>query len=121
MKLIGMILTLAIVIMAGIFVMKIVPVYIQRYSIHQSIQSLNRIPAEDLTSDRAANVRLLKEKLRNQLYINGIEMPSEKVKITPESKGGYQVSLKYKVVKPLISNMSLLFQFDIKKEVNPGG
>lgn len=121
MTLIGMILTLAIVVIAGIIVMRVVPVYIQHYSISQSIHALNRIPQEDLSSNPATNARLLKDKLKNQFYINGVDVPVEKVKIIPDRKGGFQVLVNYKVIKPLVGNISLLFQFDLTKEVHPGG
>ena len=121
MTFIGMILTLAIVVILGVVVMRVVPVYIQHYSIGQSIHALNRIPQDNLSGVPVANARLLKDKLKNQFYINGIDVPIEKIKIVPDRKGGFQVFVNYKVIKPLVGNISLLFQFDLTKEVHPGG
>lgn len=121
MTFIGMILTLAIVVILGVVVMRVVPVYIQHYSIGQSIHALNRIPQDNLSGVPAANARLLKDKLKNQFYINGVDVPIEQVKIVPDRKGDFQVFMNYKVIKPLVGNISLLFQFDLTKEVHPGG
>ncbi|WP_133128011.1 DUF4845 domain-containing protein [Legionella nagasakiensis] len=121
MTLIGMILTMIIVIMAGVVLMRIVPVYLQHYSVNKSIHALNRIPNSELSADPSANALLLKSKLLNQFYVNGIDIPTEKIRITLDRQGKFRVAVTYQVIKPLVGNISLLFNFDESQEVNPGG
>lgn len=121
MTLIGMILTLAIVVIAGIVILKVVPVYIEYFAVHRSVSSLNRIPASELSVDKVASVQFLHKKLKNQLYVNGIEIPSQKIKIKPLNDGQFNVSIKYDVVKHIVGHVNLLFEFDVSKEVKPSG
>lgn len=121
MTLIGMVLTLTIVILAGIMLMRIVPVYLNHYSVTKSIDALAHIPKEDLSADPTATARLLKTRLMNQFYVNGIyDIKAKQVTLLPDRKkpGIYDVSLAYKVTKPLVGNIRLLFEFDVKKEIS---
>lgn len=120
MTLVGMLLTMVVVVMAGIVLMRIVPVYLQHYSVTSSIDALKRVPATELSADPFVNARMLKEKLMKQLYINSIEIPRDKINVVPNARGNFQVSVKYQVTKPLIYNISLLFDFDESHEVNAG-
>jgi hypothetical protein len=120
MTLIGMLFTMAVVIIVGITVMRIIPVYLENYSVEKSIAVLKRIPSTELSDDPVVASGLLRDKLVNQLYVNGIELPADNIKITPNGVGNYKVSVKYQVKRHLLGNMSLLFEFDETQEVRFG-
>jgi hypothetical protein len=120
MTFIGMLLTMAIVIIVAVVAMRIVPVYIEYYSVNNSIDALEKVPNSEFASDPAANAQVLKDKLVNQLYVNSIEFAPEVISIAPKDNGVYDVSIKYQVLKHLLGNISLLFNFDINKEVTVG-
>ena len=120
MTLIGMVLTLAIVGTVGIVIMRVVPVYLDYYEVINSISALEKIPATEFSGDPAANASVLRDRLINQLYVNSIELPPEDISITPNENGNFQVRIKYKVIKHLFGNMSLLFEFDKSQEVKLG-
>lgn len=121
MTLIGMLFTAVVVVMAGIFIMRVVPVYIQHYSIIHSIKSLNSIPASSLSGDPYADVVTLRESVTKRLDINGIEdLKPEQLIISPAGTNKFKIRLKYQVIKPLIYNMSLLFNFENSFEVTAG-
>lgn len=118
MTLIGMLLTMAIVIFAGIVVMRVVPVYLAQYEIVTSIKALNTLPSTEFTTDPASNAHVLRTKLLNQLYVNSIEsITPEQIIITPNGENAFQLSIKYQVIRPLIANVSLLFDFNTSQEV----
>ena len=117
MTFIGMLFSMAVVVILAIIAMRVVPVYIEYYSVVESVDSLKRIPASEFSADPAANAALLKEKLVNQLYVNSITLPADDIKVVPTGNSSYQVSIKYQVIKPLFANASLLFNFDQSKEV----
>jgi hypothetical protein len=117
--LIGMLLTMAIIIIAGVFTMRVVPVYIQYYEVTNSMQALDKIPATEFSSDPAANGAILRTKLLNQLYVNSIESISpEQIVIEPNGENKFKLSIKYKVIRPLVANVSLLFDFNAYQEVD---
>ncbi len=119
--LIGMLLTMVVVVCVGLVALRVVPVYIQHYSIVESIVALNRIPLTEFSDDPASNANILKTKLLNQLYVNSIEsIPPEAIQIIPKGPNQFEISTKYKVISPLVGNVSLLFRFSTKKEVKLG-
>jgi hypothetical protein len=119
--LIGMLLTVAVVVMAAIVVMRIVPVFLQHYSIVQSIKALNDTSAVTLTGDPMADTLALRRGLTKRLDINGIEDLKEgELTISPAGPNKYKVKLKYQATRPLVYNMSLLFDFDDTIEVLTG-
>ena len=120
MTLIGMLLTAAAIILFSITVMRIIPVYIQHYAVSRSIGAIKKIPESDFSAEPAANAIILKKKLMNQLYVNGVEIPEKQVTIKPTAPGKFLITIKYEVIKPIIGNMSLLFQFDEATEVKTG-
>jgi hypothetical protein len=120
MTLIGMLLTGVAVVMAGLLVMRIVPVYLQHYSIVQSIKSLNTSPVSS-SGDLLADVDGLREVLNKRLEINGVEpLNAKQIIISPDGEHQFIVQLKYQVVKPLVYNINLLFQFDETYKVVSG-
>lgn len=121
MTLIGMLLTMAIVVMAAVVVMRIVPVMIQHYSIVSAIKSLNQTPASSLTGDPISDTGYLRSSLSKRLDINGLdELKENELVIVPDGEKKFKARLKYQVVKPLVLNVSLLFDFNDTIEVVVG-
>ena len=121
MTLIGMLLSVIAVVFGGIIVIRIVPVYLQHYSIIQSITSLNSIPVSSLSGDADMDVRVLQTSLFKRLDMNRVEHFNEnKLVISNEGERKFIVKLKYQIIKHLIFNVSLLFDFDNTKEVIAG-
>lgn len=120
MTLLGMLFTLAIVIFSGLFLLKTIPVYIENYTVRESIKALKTLPPTSFSDDNLSNVNILKSKLNNQLEINSLNIPAENIKIEPISPHVYQVSVKYTVIKSLFANISLLYEFNESEEVNVG-
>lgn len=119
MTLIGMLLTMAIVVVVGIVVMRVVPVYIQYYSIVQSIKALNS--TQGLIGDPLSDANTLRASVTKRLDINGIEdLKAKELVIVPGEAGKYLVKINYQVTRPLVYNMSLLFDFKNEIEVKPG-
>jgi hypothetical protein len=118
MTLVGMLLTMATVIVAAIVIMRVVPVYLEHYEVVSSMKTLTAIPASEFTADASANANILKSKLLSQLYVNSIEsIKPEQIIVTPDGQGNFVVSVKYQVLRPLVANIQLLFDFDASQEV----
>lgn len=116
--LIGMLFTAIVVICAGVLIMRVVPVYLEHYSIVQSIKDLSSTADSSLTGDSTNDAMALRRSLTKRLDINGInDLNDEELSITPSEENKYTVKLKYQVTRPLVYNISLLFQFDDVIEV----
>jgi hypothetical protein len=121
MTLIGMLLSVAVLVMAAVVVMRLVPVYIQHYEIVQSIKSLNTVPVSSLSGDPLADVEALRSSLNKHLEINGVDyLKNNEVIFTPNGEHRFQVRLKYQAIRFLAYNISLLVNFDNTYEVVAG-
>ncbi|MGL5741514.1 MAG: DUF4845 domain-containing protein [Legionella sp.] len=121
MTFIGSIVTIAVVVMAALLIMRVIPVYLQYYAIVESIKGLNTTPSSSLTGDPFQDVAILKSSLDKRLDIN--EVPSlkeDQLTIVPNGTNKFKVTLKYQVIKPLVYNISLLFDFNRTEEVVTG-
>jgi hypothetical protein len=122
MTLIGMLFTMLVVTCSAIFIMKTVPVYIQYYTIRQAISSLNAIPASSLTGDPIMDVAVLRDSLIKHFDVNGIDNLTDKqLQIIPNGMNKFKVKLKYQVVRPLVYNISIMFDFNETREVKASG
>lgn len=121
MTLIGMLLTVAAIVMAAIVVMRLMPVYIQHYEIVQSIKSLNTVPVSSLSGDPLADITVLRSDLTKRLDINGVdELKEGDLTFTPDGEHKFKVRLKYQVVRFLAYNVNLMINFDDTYEVVAG-
>lgn len=121
MTFIGMLLTMVAVIMAAILIMRAVPVYLQYYSIIQSVKGLNSVPVTILTGDSYGDVEVLKRSLNKHFEINGLDnLKENQLVIVPNGEKKFTVKLKYQVIRPLLYNVSLLFDFNHTQEVVAG-
>ena len=109
----------AFVVIIGIIVLKVMPVYITHFSVTSSIKNLNKLPKEELRSEGGR--AYLREYLIRKLYINEIRFIKKKdINIKRKNKG-YVVSVSYIVEKNLINNVYLLFKFNPSYEVSIEG
>ncbi len=84
-----------------------------------SIKALNSLPPTEFSADPASNANVLKTKLLNQLYVNSIEsIPADQIILTPIGENKFKLSIKYQATRPLVANISLLFNFEASEEVN---
>ena len=121
MTLIGMLLTVAAIVMAAIVVMRLVPVYMQHYEIVQSIKALNTVPVSSLSGDPLADIAVLRSDLTKRLDINGVdELKEGGVTFTPDGEHKFKVRLKYQAVRFLAYNVNLMINFDDTYEVIAG-
>lgn len=115
----GMLLILATVVIAGILIIRVIPTYIEHYSVVQAVDALNRLPASDFTGDPMVDAGTLRNKLLNQFTINGVDyITPEQLTVTPDKENHFIVTIKYQVILPLVANANLLFKFDDSREVN---
>lgn len=118
MTLIGMLFIVAVVVMAAIVIMRVIPVYLQHYYIVQSVKSLNEVEADSLSGDAFADIAVLKSALDKRFIINGIDtINAQDIVITPTDENHFKVLLKYQAVRSLVYNVSLLFEFNNTYEV----
>lgn len=120
--LVGMLMSVASVVILGVIAMKVIPVYLENYEIKGSIAALQDLPASNFSEDPMANVVVLRNKLMNQFDLNSISgIPAEQIVITPAAtSGNYLIAVKYVVIKTLVGNVSLMFDFNESKEVTVG-
>jgi cell division protein FtsL len=113
MTLIGMLFTVVVVVFAAIVVMKIIPIYLQHYSIVQSIKGLNSTSSSEMTGDSYTDISTLRKSLTKRLDINGVEdLKSEQLVISPSGTNTFKVQLKYQAIRTLVYNISILVDFD---------
>ena len=116
--LIGMLLSVAAIVFAGIVSFRVIPVYIAHYEIIHSIDALNKISSSEFSDDTSANITVLKTKLLNQFDVNSINtVPAEKIQIEAVKDNVFKISFDYLEKRPLFANISLLFDFNVEKEV----
>ena len=121
MTLIGMLLTMAVVVLGGLVFMQTVPVYLQYYSIKQSIKTLSEVPPSSLSGDSLMDAQFLRDSLSKRLDISGISsIKEDQIKVIPLALNRFKVSVKYQVINPLIYHANLLFDFDETYEVKVG-
>ena len=114
--LLGFILILAVV---GIFVyvgMKVIPMYSEYYSVKQSLKGLSLEPGiENASPDKIRNLFF------RRLYVNYSEnVKRENVKIQ-RMEGGWNMTVKYEVRRPLISNLDVVGNFEAEQTLAHGG
>lgn len=121
MTLIGMLCLVVALICVGITVLRVIPVYIQNYHVRSSINSLRQLDSSNFSVDSMANAEILRNRLMKQFDINGFsEYKPEQISIIPNERGGFLVGIKYTVIRPLVYNISLMFEFNEAEEISAG-
>lgn len=105
-------------ILAAILLMRVVPVYIQHYSVKHALESLQNSKTDDTGNDSPETSDGLKSRLIKQFDIDQLDnIKANNISVTPVKDDLYRVRVKYQVIKPLCFNISLLFDFDESQEV----
>lgn len=102
--------------MAGVFVVvgvKMVPVYIQYYSVKDVIESVSTDPSIAGTAKKDIETAFLKRLRTNSVSLSKDEYKILKVK----GKRTFAIQVDYKVEKSLFSNLSLVSHFTYAKEM----
>ena len=115
MTLLGFIIVMAV---AGVFIyvgMKVIPMYSEFFSVKKSMEGLSEEPGINNASP---------DKIRNlffrRLYVNYSEnVKQDNVKIE-RMQGGWKMTVKYEVRRPLIANLDVVGNFENVKELNRG-
>ncbi len=104
--LIGFLIVLSIVIFVAFMGMKVVPVYLDHYSVVQAMKGVQKEPG--IASENAAKIKKAFFKRLYVSYVDGIE-PSN-VRVIREN--GKTLQVKYDVQKQMVGNIDLLIHFD---------
>ena len=118
MTFIGMLFTMAAVIILGILALRITPVYLQHYSVVRALSVLGTMPNQDTSADTDSSEIAIKRSLMKQFEIDNIEDISEaNISLAPGHHDTLIVTIQYQVTRPFIGNISLLFKFNDTQEV----
>ena len=114
--LIGFIFVLATV---GVFVycgMKVIPMYMEYYGVKQAMKGMSLEPGiNNASPDRIRNLFF------RRLYVNYSENVEAKHVKIERIQGGWKMSVKYEVRKPLISNLDVVGNFEATQDLVHGG
>jgi hypothetical protein len=112
MTLIGWVIVLALIGFFGLLGLRLVPVYLDNYTVQSVLKSLQLEP--EITKKTPLEIRRLIEK---RLYINYITVVEPK-QFSVEQKGGRTtVGVDYEVQRPFIGNIYLLVKFSDSEEI----
>ncbi|KTD75273.1 DUF4845 domain-containing protein [Legionella waltersii] len=112
---------MVLLVMVVIVVIRIIPVYYQYYSIMSTVKSLNSTPVSSMTGEQMSDMAVLRDSFSKRLEINGLDdLKTDQLTFTPSGMNKFTVRVKYQVIKPLVYNVSLLFDFDSTREVIVG-
>jgi hypothetical protein len=117
---IGLVLMVVMAVLIGMFLIKLIPPYMNNYAITKSVQQMDRLTgAEFSTNDEAQNIQAIRTRLMNQLSANGLyNMDEKSIEVIPSGKANvYKVTVRYQEIKPLFGSVSLLFVFNDVQEV----
>lgn len=119
---VGMLLTMAAVIILGILALRITPVYIQHYAVVRALHSLAETPNQDTSAELSANELTVRRTLMKQFEVDNIEDVKDTNITLTAGKADHLVvvTIQYQVMRPFIGNIRLLFTFNDSQEVPIG-
>ena len=118
---IGFIFSAAFVVFFGIITMKVIPVYVNYFSIIKSMKDLDFLPKSELQATPDEGIAYLKEYLSRKLYISEIRFISKSDMKIKRKRKFYVISVPYTVEKQLFGNIFLVFKFKPSHEVSIEG
>ena len=105
-SLIGFILLLAVAVFVTYIGMKIVPIYVDYFSVSSAMKGIQNEPGIANKSPRD-----IKSLFFRRLYVNFVEVVKEEnVKVT--RRGGLQLQVAYEVRRPIMGNLDVIVTFD---------
>ena len=102
----GWLTVLALIGFFALLTLKIVPIYLEYYSVKSTLKSLETEPL--VTKKSPAEIKKLLKKRLNINYVSGLPKDAFKIK---KSSGVLKVNLDYQVRKNLFGNIDLLVSF----------
>jgi hypothetical protein len=108
----GWLTVIALVLFFALLIVKLVPTYIENYSIRTILHSLNEDPL--ITQQSPAHIR---EILHHRLQINSVYDMKDSAIHIEKSSGVLRVEIVYEVRKPMFGNIDVVMSFDNKLEV----
>ncbi len=115
---IGMLFTMAAVIILGILALRVAPVYLQHYAVVRALSALATEPKKDLNAEVGTNEMTIKRSLMKQFEIDNVEDITEaNISVAPGNNDTQIITIQYQVTRPFIGNISLLFKFNNSQEV----
>lgn len=112
MTLIGTVLMLAALGFVGLLGMRLVPVYLQHYSVVDSMQSMQAYARENPDDFRQLTQIEVKQILMKRLYINQITNITEKDIAVNRTSHGFDIDVAYQVQVKLFANIDALIKFN---------
>jgi hypothetical protein len=107
----GWLTVIALILFFALLVVKIVPIYIENYSVKTVLKSLEEEPL--ITQKPVREVRKIVER---RLQINSVYDLDDKVHIE-KSSGVLKVDITYEVRKPMFGNIDIVVSFGDKVEL----
>ncbi|WP_341706453.1 DUF4845 domain-containing protein [Halopseudomonas sp.] len=112
----GWLAVIALIVFGMVIAMKLVPIYMDHYSLRNIITTVNEDPTIKINSLRELNSYIEKGMQLNSIRdIN----PKEAIKVTQSGQNAYTLVLKYEVRAPLLNTVDLLVHFDETFIVRP--
>jgi len=112
----GWLAVIALLVFGMVIAMKLVPIYMDHYSLRNIITTVNEDPNVKVNSLRDLNMYIEKG-----MRLNGIRdiKPKDAITTTQSGQNAYTVVLKYEVRAPLLNTVDLLVHFDETFIVRP--
>ena len=112
----GWLAVIALLVFGMVIAMKLVPIYMDHYSLRNIITTVNEDPNVKVNSLRDLNMYIEKG-----MRLNGIRdiKPKDAVTTSQSGQNAYTVVLKYEVRAPLLNTVDLLVHFDETFIVRP--
>jgi hypothetical protein len=107
MSIIGFIIVLGLVVFAAFITMRIVPIYLEYYSV---VSAMNGIAAERGSSKYP--LQTVRTKMMDRMFVNYTEGNLQRRHISIVRRDGVQFRVAYEVRKPLIGNLDVVASFD---------
>lgn len=107
MSIIGFILILGLVIFASFITMRILPIYMEFFSVNSAMQGI----AAEQGSARYST-RTVRTKMFNRLYVNYADANIKESDIQVKRQNGMNLHVSYEVRKPLMGNLDVIASFD---------
>lgn len=112
----GWLAVIALIVFGMVIAMKLVPIYMDHYSLRNMITTVSEDPTIKINSLRELNSYIEKGMQLNSIRdIN----PKEAIKVTQSGQNAYTLVLKYEVRAPLLNTVDLLVHFDETFIVRP--
>lgn len=101
-----------VVVLAGLLIIRFLPVYVQHYNVVGSAKALKQLPDEVYVGPPNLVVMKLKESLLKQLEINEVDhIPADSIHFSVVS-GGYEVRITYDAQIKVFANIDAVIHFD---------